>query len=145
MEKKKPEVFKAELYNEIMINEREVSFNLTEIKNEIIKKHPAAFEQDDQDSAKEKFLYIYSVLSLDTETSMCKYSSEALNDPYQFLIFIRYDALEKIQIMEEHLFLTVFQFWMPYLIAASAIYMTICWVIIDKVATNMTKPFLELS
>ena len=47
--------------------------------------------------------------------------------------------------MEEHLFLTVFQFWMPYLIAASAIYMTICWVIIDKVATNMTKPFLELS
>ena len=47
--------------------------------------------------------------------------------------------------MEEHLFLTVFQFWMPYLIAASAIYMIICWVIINKVATNMTKPFLELS
>ena len=82
MEKKKPEVFKAELYNEIMINEREVSFNLTEIKNEIIKKHPTAFEQEDQDSAKEKFLYIYSVLSLDTETSMCKYSSEALDDPF---------------------------------------------------------------
>ena len=47
VEKKEPEVFKAELYNEIMINEREVSFNLTEIKNEIIKKHPSAFEQDD--------------------------------------------------------------------------------------------------
>ena len=83
VEMKEPEVFKAELYNEIMINEREVSFNLTEIKNEIIKKHPSAFEQDDdQDSATEKFLYIYSILSLDNETSMCKYSSEALDDPY---------------------------------------------------------------
>ena len=83
VEMKEPEVFKAELYNEIMINEREVSFNLTEIKNEIIKKHPSAFEQDDdQDSATEKFLYIYNILSLDNETSMCKYSSEALDDPY---------------------------------------------------------------
>ena len=41
--------------------------------------------------------------------------------------------------MEEHLFLTVFQFWMPYLIAASAIYMTICWVIIDNKVYNVTK------
>ena len=47
--------------------------------------------------------------------------------------------------MEDHLFITVFRFWMPYLIAASLMYMIICGVIINYIATNMTKPFVELS
>ena len=47
--------------------------------------------------------------------------------------------------MESHLIVTIFGFWMPYLIAASAMYMIICSLIINYIAKNMTKPFLELS
>lgn len=66
-------------------------------------------------------------------------------DSYQFFVFNKYEAIEKIDLMGDHLFLTVYGFWMPYLIVASGVYMLICGIIINYIATNMTKPFLELS
>lgn len=47
--------------------------------------------------------------------------------------------------MVEHLFFTVFRFWMPYMIFASIVYLIICGVIINYIATNLTEPFLKMS
>lgn len=64
---------------------------------------------------------------------------------YQFFVFTRVAAIDSINSMLEHLFITVFRFWLPYLILASIMYLIICGVIINYIATNLTQPFLELS
>ena len=66
--------------------------------------------------------------------------------PYQFFIFTKYEELiENIDKVIDHLFITVFRFWMPALIGASLIYLAICGYIVNYIAASMTKPFLELS
>jgi len=66
--------------------------------------------------------------------------------PYQFFIFSKYEELiENIDKVIDHLFMTVFRFWMPCLIAASLIYLAICGYIVHYIAASMTRPFLELS
>lgn len=64
---------------------------------------------------------------------------------YQFFIFNLYTELEKLDEMEDHLFITVFRFWFPYLILGSIMYLVIIRVLINYTATNLTNPFLELS
>jgi len=70
---------------------------------------------------------------------------DLISEPFQFFIFTRYEQIDNINVMADHLFITVFRFWMPYLIIASLIYLAICGLIIDSVAESMTRPFLELS
>ena len=64
---------------------------------------------------------------------------------YQFFILNKYTELEKLDEMESHLFITVFRFWMPYMIFATVVYLVIIRYFIDYVAQNMTRPFLKLS
>ena len=131
----------ADYYGYIEINEGVFSFNTTATREpEVNLSMPRGGAA--QEALRQKFFFIYSTINFDNWENF-KFKS-AKSNPYQFLVFNRYDSLQKIEIMEEHLFITVFRFWLPYLIAASAIYMIICWYIINKVATNMTKPFLEL-
>lgn len=64
---------------------------------------------------------------------------------FQFFIFTRMQSIDSIGEMLDHLFITVFRFWMPYLIMASLMYLYICGIVINYIATNLTEPFLELS
>ena len=86
----------------------------------------------------QKVFFIFSSINFSSLSNL-------VAQPYQFYVYSRAESIENIQIMAEHLFITVFAFWMPYLIGASIIYMAICGVIIRYIATNMTKPFIELS
>lgn len=68
-----------------------------------------------------------------------------LANGFQFFIFTRMQFLDSIGEMLDHLFITVFRFWMPYFIIASLMYLSICAYVINYIATNLTEPFLELS
>ena len=133
------EKIRADYYGQIEINEGVFSFNSTESEEPEV--NLSAYDTI-QESLRHKFFFIYSKISFDNWDNFI-FTNET--NPYQFIVFNSYDSLQKLIIMEEHLFITVFRFWLPYLIAASAVYMYICWFIIDKVATNLTTPFLELS
>lgn len=86
----------------------------------------------------EKVFFIYS------DMDFTRWDDFIANN-YQFFIFNRFQEIEDIFVMQEHLFVTVFQFWMPYFIAASVMYMVICAILIRYLAEDMTKPFIELS
>jgi len=86
----------------------------------------------------QKVFFIFSQLAFDNLELF-------VANAFQLFIFRRYTAIESLNEMEDHLFMTVFRFWMPYLVVASMVYLVICGVIINYIASNMTKPFLELS
>ena len=74
-----------------------------------------------------------------------EYWEDFLPKEYQFFVFDSFEAVENIGVMADHLFMTVFRFWMPYFIVASAMYLIICAFIIHYISVGMTQPFLELS
>ena len=63
---------------------------------------------------------------------------------YFYNMFRSSEIEDNLQIMSDHLFITVAAFWMPYIFLSSFIYLLICSVIIIHVARNMTRPFVEL-
>ena len=65
--------------------------------------------------------------------------------PYQFYVFSRSESFLDIQILVDHLFVTVAAFWMPYLFIGSFMYLVIAGVIIRQITESMTKPFIELN
>lgn len=60
-------------------------------------------------------------------------------NPYEFMLFRPQKIVQQLKETEEHLFMTVFRFWMPYWIFASLCYIGICSVIINYIARNMTQ------
>ena len=86
----------------------------------------------------QKIFFIYSELDFE---KLEGFEGNSL----EFFIFNKHEGIVSVEEMREHLFITVFRFWMPYLIVASGCYLVICGLIIKYIAKNMTKPFLELS
>ena len=117
------------------MSEQVNEFNYTKLDEE--EKYGIMIDPD-QESKTQIVFFIFSDLVFNSLTDFAAAS-------FQFFIFGHYEGIARINEMESHLIVTIFGFWMPYLIAASAMYMIICSLIINYIAKNMTKPFLELS
>ena len=137
------EVFVAEIYGSIELHEgyfyipdktNEVDYNELDAEG----KYGILYESNSGTEAQQKAFFISENLHLNDLEGL-------KSGNYDYTVFKRYQAIEKVDRTSQHLFVTVFRFWMPYLIFASAVYIVICGVIISYIAKNITKPILELS
>ena len=65
---------------------------------------------------------------------------------YQYFLFLKYvEVFDIFAEMEELMVLHVRNFWIPYFVFANSVYLVICWVIIELIATKFSQPIIKLA
>ena len=65
---------------------------------------------------------------------------------YQYFLFLKYiEVFAIFAEMERLMVLHVRNFWIPYFIFANFVYLVICWIVIELIATKFSKPIIDLA
>ena len=119
------DTYKARYYGKVEINEGKftVPKTINELDYEDLDKKGVSGILAQDDASFYQVYFIFSELNL---TKLMNFKAQ----PYQFYVFSRSESFLDIQILVDHLFVTVAAFWMPYLFIGSFMYLVIAGVII---------------